>query len=472
MSKVSAEAILYYSEHPVQFVKSVIGAEPDGTQCEILQSVVNNKMTSVRSGHGVGKTATLSWLICWFLLTHPHAKIPCTAPTQNTLRDVLWNELAKWIQKSPFLKAHLRWTGEKVSLRGHEDDWYAVARTATKPEALQGFHAQYLMYIIDEASGVPDAVFEPVLGSLSTAGSRLVMCANPTQLSGFFYDSHHNARDSYHCIVADGRKSGRVSEEYVRQIIHMFGEDSDVFRVRVAGEFPLQNDDAFIPLYLLERSVRMKPVVRERPMTIDIACDVARYGNDKTIIGSKIDEVVKIEDKAHGQDTMTTAHKIMEISERIVRRHHFENEIVPVKIDDSGVGGGVTDRLRQIKASEPERFRWMYILPVIFGQHIKNQYFDDTTTLMMANVRSMLLTEDDEGREKGVELILPDDQDLISQFAARKYIMTPNSRVRVESKDKMKERGLSSPDEADCVCMLCLPMDRQKAQHRQGSRRA
>ena len=102
------------------------------------------------------------------------------------------------------------------------------------PDALQGFHAEHMLYIIDEASGVDDTIFEPVLGALSTPGARLLMCGNPTRLSGFFYDSHTKLRDKYYTLHVDGRKSSRVSAEFVQTIIDMYGIDSNVFRVRVA----------------------------------------------------------------------------------------------------------------------------------------------------------------------------------------------------------------------------------------------
>ena len=94
-------------------------------------------------------------------------------------------------------------------MRGHPEEWFAVGRTASKPDALQGFHAEHVLYIIDEASGVRDEIFEPVLGALSTEGAKLVMCGNPTKITGFFYDSHHKSRELYNAMHIDGRDSSR-----------------------------------------------------------------------------------------------------------------------------------------------------------------------------------------------------------------------------------------------------------------------
>lgn len=170
---LNPDAILYYSTHPVEFVEDIIRAKPDARQKDMLQSVADNPLTSVRSGHGVGKSAVESWLIIWFLSTRPYPKIPCTAPTKHQLYDILWAEVSKWLRNNPVLENDILWTQEKVFMKGYREEWFAVARTASKPDALQGFHAEHVLYIIDEASGVEDKVFEPILGALSTEGSRL-----------------------------------------------------------------------------------------------------------------------------------------------------------------------------------------------------------------------------------------------------------------------------------------------------------
>lgn len=150
---LSPEAILYYKDRPVEFVQDVIHAEPDEIQADILNSVAQNSKTSVRSGHGIGKSALQSWLIIWFMCTRPFPKIPCTAPTKHQLHDILWAEVAKWITPDRNnLRTELEWTQEKLYMKKYPENWFAVPRTATQPDALQGFHAEHILYIIDEAS--------------------------------------------------------------------------------------------------------------------------------------------------------------------------------------------------------------------------------------------------------------------------------------------------------------------------------
>ena len=459
---MSQEAILYYAQHPVEFVEDIIGVKPDAEQAKILRSVADNTMTSVRSGHGVGKSAVEAWVAIWFLSTRPFPKIPCTAPTQHQLFDILWAEISKWLRNAPGLQNEIVWTKEKVYLKGYPEEWFAVARTATKPDALQGFHADDVLYIIDEASGVRDEIFEPVLGSLSTPGARLLMCGNPTQKSGFFFESHTKNRAAYSTFHIDGRKCGRVSPEFVKKIVEMYGEDSDVFRVRVAGEFPLNEDDVFIPLPLVEKSIMTEFSERKTPDIIRIGCDVARFGDDKTVIGSKIDEKVTIEKKRRGQDTMKTADDIVLLYYDLLKKYPTYKDPVIVAVDDGGVGGGVVDRLKQMQRNNPENLGQMNIVPVKFGQRIKHKHYHDSTTFMMAVVKSLLSPHDEDGNPKPVELILPDDDDLVAQLSGRKYALTENSKIKVESKKDMKERGLPSPDEADCVLLLCVPINGKK----------
>lgn len=456
------EAVFYYAEHPVEFVEDVIGATPDQDQAGILRSVAVNPMTTVRSGHGVGKSAVEAWTIIWFLATRPFPKIPCTAPTQHQLFDILWAEVSKWMRNNPALANELVWTKEKVYMKGYPEEWFAVARTASKPDALQGFHAEDLLFIIDEASGVADSIFEPVLGALSTPGARLLMCGNPTQLSGFFYDSHNKNRANYARFHIDGRKSARVPQDFVNTIIQMYGEDSDVFRVRVAGEFPLQEDDIFIPISLVERSIHTEYVPRPEPHLVHIGCDVARFGDDKTVIGYKVDERAQFYKKRQGQDTMKTADDIILLGEELVQRYKLTSPI-PTKVDDGGVGGGVVDRLRQVKRGDPDRFWWLEVYPVKFGQRIKHKYYHDSTTYMMSVVKKLLQPFDEEGNKKPVELILPDDDDLVAQLSGRKYELTEASKIKIESKKEVKKRGQPSPDEADCVLLLCLPVKPPKS---------
>ena len=118
---ITSEAILYYAEHPVEFVEDLLHVTPDPQQAAILRSVATNQMTSVRSGHGIGKSAVEAWAVIWFLSTRPFPKIPCTAPTQHQLFDILWAEVSKWLRNNKALERELQWTKEKVYMKQYPE---------------------------------------------------------------------------------------------------------------------------------------------------------------------------------------------------------------------------------------------------------------------------------------------------------------------------------------------------------------
>lgn len=455
-----------YRQDPVLFARDVIGYEPDTWQADTLRDIADPacRRVSVRSGQGVGKTATEAVALMWFLSCFPYARVVATAPTSRQLNDVLWSEVAKWQGKSPLLSAILKWTKTYVYMVGMEKLWFATARTATKPENMQGFHEENMLFIVDEASGVAEPIMEAVLGTLSGPNNKLLMCGNPTRTSGTFYDSHVNAkvRPLYRTRRVSSREVSRTDKENIEMLERRYGKDSNVVRVRVDGEFPLQEDDVFIPIALIEQSIDTEYTPRGTPDLVHIGCDVARFGDDKTVIGYKVDEQVTLHKKRQGQDTMKTADDIILLGEQLVQRYKL-NDPIPVKVDDGGVGGGVVDRLRQVKRLNPQRFWWMEVYPVKFGERIRHKYYHDTTTYMMAIVKKLLSPFDEEtGKPKPVELILPNDDDLVGQLSGRKYELTETSKIRIESKDAVKKRGLPSPDEADCVLLLCLPVKTPK----------
>lgn len=443
------------------FAKEVCDFEPDAGQIDILCDLATSPKVSVKSGQGVGKTALEAIVALWFLTCFPFPRVVATAPTKQQLHDVLWSEIAKWQAKSPLLSSILKWTKTYIYMIGYEKRWFAVARTATKPENMQGFHEDNMLFIVDEASGVADPIMEAILGTLSGKNNKLLMCGNPTKTSGIFYDSHTSDRSMYCCHTINSEDSPRTSKENIAALKRKYGEDSNVVRVRVKGEFPLQEDDVFIPLSLIEHSIMTEPQTKE-VVEIHIACDVARFGGDKTVIGYKLNERMEIHKKQNGQDTMRTAADIVLLGQQLIDKHNFKGK-VPIKVDDGGVGGGVVDRLRQIKEGSPAAYAWMEIMPVTFGTRISHRYYQDSTTYMMACLKSQLSNVDDDGKPKAVDAILPNDNDLVGQLSCRKYSMTEQSRIKIESKDDMKKRGLQSPDEADCILLLALPVQLKKS---------
>ena len=454
------DLIRKYVHDPVSFARDICKFNPDESQAAVMMDVALAERVTVRSGQGVGKTALEAVIALWFMTTRPFARVVATAPTRQQLHDVLWAEIEKWRSRSPLLSTILKWTKTYVYMVGYEKRWFAVARTATKPENMQGFHEDNMLFIVDEASGVAEPIMEAILGTLSGENNKLLMCGNPTQTSGTFYDSHMADRVMYRTHKISSRDCPRTNKANIEAMERKYGKDSNFIRVRVDGEFPLQDDDVFLSMSMLDRSIHSDWALT-KPVKIDIAVDVARFGDDKTVIAYKVNEKVTIYDKVNGRDLMATADKIVQLGIELVRTYKYKGVIL-IRIDDTGVGGGVTDRLRQIKSRSPSRFAWMQVVPIIFGMRVKHPYYHDSTTYMFACMKEMLSGTDAESKSKPVELVLPDDGDLIAQLSSRRYSMTEASKIKIESKDEYKKRFGTSPDEADCVIMLCMPVSYKK----------
>lgn len=441
---MKSEAIAYYIDHPVEFVQDILKVNPTKDQASVMNDVAKYSLVSVKSGHGVGKSALESWIIWWYISTRPYPKIMCTAPTKHQLHDILWAEASKWKRNNKALNNDFEWTSEKIYLKGAQEEWFAIARTSNKPDALQGTHAEHVLIIIDEASGVPDIVFEPVLGSMSTKDAKLLMCGNPTNLSGFFYDSHTKLRSMYKTHTIDGSKSEMVDPNYVKQIIEMFGIDSDVYRVRVAGEFPSSNPDSFISLGLVEESIQNKPIVHID--SISLGVDVARFGDDESVISevfnySKLDSLKIFKHN----DTMKLTGQIVNIIQELNKQ--YPSVYVKVKIDCDGLGVGVFDRLKEVIVEK--RLRAIAIECHFGGKGGKVSYdepieYKNSTGIMWGTIRSRLLNK---------SLFLCNDDELVSQLTNRKYFIESDGTIRLERKEEMKKRGVHSPDRADALAL-------------------
>ncbi|MBS0243053.1 MAG: hypothetical protein JSS20_12815, partial [Proteobacteria bacterium] len=208
---------------------------------------------SIRSGHGTGKTAFLCIVVLFVLfVSGPDCKIPVVANSQDQLRDGMWPELAKWIARLPAdLQKEIDWQKEKVVMKACPEASFAVRRTASthRPEAMQGIHAKTILVILEEASGIPEETIEAGSGTLSTPGAGIIAVGNPTRSSGFFYKTHTNPkmRAIWETMIVSSEDVPRA-RGHIEDIIATYGKNSNKYRVRVLGEFPLQDDDTVISL--------------------------------------------------------------------------------------------------------------------------------------------------------------------------------------------------------------------------------
>jgi len=399
------------ANNPLLFVTDVLGTTPEPWQAEALNAVAQHDRVTIRSGHGVGKTTFLAWLVLWFLLTRKDAKVPIAANSQDQLRDTVWPEIAKWHRRLPEpLKELISVQAERIVVKADPEGSFAVRRTASKdnPEALQGFHAKHLLFLVDEASGIEDVVFEVGAGALT----------------------HHSLRGRWQSLCVNSEDVERA-RGHIDDIIERYGRESNAYRVRVLGEFPTADDEAVIPLELVESALK-RDVETLDYMPI-WGLDVARFGDDRTALAKRqANRLLEPVKWWHGQDLMQTVGRL---------QREYEETDLPLRpaeilIDSIGVGSGVLDRaleiglpVRGINVGESAAVKATY-------QRLRDELWF-------------------RGREwfQAKDVFIPKDDALIAELTAPLYTFSSTGKIVVESKDELKKRGLKSPDLADAFLL-------------------
>lgn len=425
-----------YARDPVRFVREMFGEEPDAWQAEVLLAIARGeRRIAVRSGHGVGKSTVASWAMIWYLLTRLPVKIVVTSQSAAQLWDALFAELKTWITRLPAeMKAMLKVGSERVEFMGAPDEAFISARTSRpeNPEALAGIHAKNVMIVADEASGIPEPIFEAAYGSMTGENAVTILLGNPLRTSGFFYDVFHKLQERWWTRRISCLDSKRTKKEYVEDIAARYGEDSNVFRVRVLGEFPKADDDTVIPLDLVvaasTRDVKASPTA-----PVFWGLDVARFGDDSTCLCKRRANVAMKPRMWRNLDLMQTA-GIVASEYEITAPAERPSEIL---VDAIGVGAGVADRLRELRL--PARGVNVSELPAIGRTYV--------------NLRAELWFQAKAWFAKA-DCSIPEDERLINELAVVRYGFQESSgRLKIESKDEMKKRGLASPDMADAFVL-------------------
>lgn len=431
-AKAQQKILHWRREGPALFAKEALGAEPEAWQWEASKRLAARRRLSIRSGHGVGKTAFMAWTILWFLSCYFPAKVPATAPTGHQLSDILWAEIAKWHrqlrERYPELADEFEWTSEKFVLKSHAQESFAVARTSRpeNPEALQGFHSENILFLIDEASGVADEVYVVAEGALSSEGAFVLMAGNPTRTQGYFYDSHHKMRGSWETMHVDGETVARVSRKFIDDMAKKYGTESAIYRVRVKGDFA-GTLDGVIPLELIE-SAKVRDIKPHGPERWGV--DVARFGDDLSALCKRRGNVMLEKIKTWGgKDTMQVS--------GLIKLEYDAAAIKPeaICIDVIGLGAGVVDRCKELG------------LPVIGVNVAETPAVQD----QYMRLRDELWFE---ARDwfYGRNVRIVDDEDLIGELTLPTFKVLSTGKKQVESKDEIKKRA-ASPDRADAFCL-------------------
>ena len=486
---------------PDEFASKVLRVRLWDKQLEVLRALPRHRRVAVKAGNGLGKGFSAAVAVLWFLHTHDPAVVLSTAPTFRQVRHILWRQIHNLYRRAPdALKGKLLDTRWELG-----DDRYAMGMSADSADQFQGFHSPNLLIVVDEAEGVNDSIYEAIEAVMTSDGSRLLLIGNPTTMSGVFRRAFHEERSIYHCITISALESPNVKEKkilypglttfgWVEERKEIWGEDNPLYRARVLGEFPDQDEDTLIRLSDVEAAANRwqalpspdlksqaalpslaqpgevaRPAQAAHPELVEgrpageivptghtsalpahpegvsappgdvvLAVDVARYGSDRSVIlrrrGFRVEEIQTFS----GMNTMELAGWVA----AAIR----EFQPTQTCIDEIGVGSGVVDRLREQG----------------FGVRGVNVAHAARQKDIFANLRTEGFWRLRELFASG-EISIPPDQRLMGELAALHYSYDSKGRILLEPKEELKKRGLPSPDRADALMLsFAIPLSRPR----------
>lgn len=408
---------------------------------------------AIASGHGIGKSALVAWLILWAMSTFEDTRGVVTASTDTQLRTKTWAEVSKWHRMAIndwmfVVTATSIYSAEKARERTWRID--AIPWSENNSEAFAGLHneGKRILVVIDEASAVATVIWEVIEGALTDAKTEIVFAAfgNPTQNTGAFKECFGRFKHRWNTRHIDSRTVEGINLEQAQAWVEDWGEDSDFVRVRVRGEFPKSSSLQFIGEDLVDRARREEafPLMHEPKI---MGVDVARFGDDQSVIAIRCGRDWRTFNQARGipesgvwkfrqLDTMQLAARVCEIADLI--------GVDAIMVDGGGVGGGVIDRLRALHRD---------VFDVQFGAASDHGAMGSVGAVgeKYANKRAEIWGSMRAALKSGCAI--PDDPDLAAELCSVEYAFNVRDEIQLERKADMKKRGLPSPDAADAFAL-------------------
>ena len=396
---------------------------------------------AVASGRGIGKSALVSWLVLWMLSTRIGASVIVSANSEAQLRSITWAEITKWV--AMLMNTHwwevsatrilpAKWLTELVErdLKKGTRYWGAEGRlwSEENPDAYAGLHNDDgVLLIFDEASGIPDAIWDVSQGFFTenTPHRFWMAFSNPRRNTGYFFECFHGKRNFWESLNIDARTVEDTDKRVYGQIIEEYGEDSPQAKIEVYGEFPTAGDDQFISPRLVDDAAA-RPPWKDPSAPIVIGVDPARSGADSTVIAVRQGRDLVALHRYRGEDTMMVVGHVIEAIERYLPALTL--------IDEGGLGYGVLDRLKEQRYRvRGVNFGWKSSRPVMWG---------NKRAEMWGAMRDWLKTAS-----------VPADKQLKADLTGPRTKPDSSGTVFLESKKDMKARGLASPDAADAIAV-------------------
>lgn len=424
-------------------------------QRKLLQLVQDgHRRIAVKSGHGTGKTAAVVIIGLWRAFRAVDALTVVVAPTMKQVKDQGFMQEARVLmaKADPLLRRFIKVHATTVVIAGRKG-WGVRLMTANKKENAAGIHHKNLTIIADEATGIKRDIVETIEGALTNLDYMFVQIGNPTTRDCAFFDCFHSQRAKWQCLTFDSRESPIVNPERVRYFAEKFGVDSDVYRIRMAGEFPFQEPGCVISVEHVDKAIKSDPYVCMRvpdeegeAPTKQFGIDFARFGPDESVIYRRLGLwVAEWKPFAHWEP----AHVVDEAFLWQARCRWRDDECLYVP-DSTGMGQGVLSKFYDAGKTVHEYHN--------HGTPVAEEY-DNKVTEAWFHLADLF--------KRGVANI-PDDPRLIQQLVTRKYYTTRTGKLILESKEDFKKRATDdvggSPDRADAIAMCFYPHARVRAQ--------
>lgn len=439
------EQIVAWRKNPLLYVQERFGATPDKWQALVLIAFPHNKRIAMKACKGPGKTTVLAWLSWHFLETRPHSQIFATSITEANLKDGLWKEMAKWRNKSEYLKEHFVWTKTQIFAKDFQSTWFMSARTWDKnadseqqANSLAGIHADYTMAVCDEVGSYPDSVIAAAEGSLASGiENRIIIAGNPTHLTGPLYKAVTKEKHLWHVVEItadpdDPNRTPRVLVQWAREQIEKYGRDSPWVMVNVFGRFPPQSMNSMFSVSDVDEAMNriIRPEIYEYSQK-RLGVDVARFGDDSTILfprqGLKAFSYVELKNA----DSFQVAARIA------MARDKWKQELDFVD-GTGGYGSGVIDYMRNTGHSPVE---------VNFSSKAMNPKYYNMRSEMW-NIMAAWV------KNGGA---LP-KCDLLREELIETTYFHRGDKMLIEPKELIKARLGRSPDRGDALaCTFALP---------------
>ncbi|MFN8804078.1 MAG: terminase large subunit domain-containing protein [Gemmatimonas sp.] len=432
-----------YAADPVAFARTVLGAQShtrlstgEPYQFTLLEAVATHENTVMRSGHGVGKTATLAMLALWWVTTRADALVVILAPTlQRQARGIIAAETQRWARRGGI---ELRSDGAALHLDDTRSRIVLVSASA-ESEQIEGWHGRSVLLMIDEAKGVTREAIDAVSGVLTAQEFRVVMTSTPSAPTGPFFDACMSEREAtlWHRLHIPSDDCSAVNPQYIARQKRAWSEQSATYRQRVRGEFPADGDGTMFPWSLLSEATdaELPPSVRETVRGTRIGVDLARSAaGDRNAAMVVRDGVIVHVEQWHSADLMESVSRV----QRLVRTWGPDL----VTLDETGVGGGAVDRLRQLTACE--------VQGVQFGARaLDSERFTNRRAELLWSIRARLVDR---------SLSLPSETpELNEELAAIRVLWDGRGRIGATAKSELRGELGRSIDLADALGLATCP---------------